>query len=262
MAFLFDGYSTVGYKREDNEDFVLAKALDKNNNVVLAIVADGSGSMPSKLQPAQIACRYIDRFITNAYNVDDGSLLLSNPSFFLKQSVLQVNSVLGAFKTANEEIYSGFYCALTCVLFYTNSQNENRMAFAHSGNTRLYLIRSGNDGNAQIRQITKDHTEAQLLVDDGKLAPDQYYFHESRNKLICPLGAWENPRVDSFDGKIRSDCIFLMSTDGIHYAIRPEPIAQLVLENNSLHDACVTLCETASNLQYNDDYCALLCRIV
>ena len=136
------------------------------------------------------------------------------------------------------------------------------MTFVHTGNTRLYLIRRDSEGNAAIRQLTKDQTEAQILVDDGKISEEQYYFHEARSKLICPLGSFEIPKIDSFSSKIRKDCLFLLTTDGIHCAIRPEPMASLVLENPNFDDACVTLCNAAESLKANDDYGAILIQCI
>ena len=189
MGFRYGGYSKVGFRRENNEDFLMVKEL--GDKLLLAIIADGAGSEPSKLQPAQLACRKISEMISRVYN--DGAK---------------------------------------------------------------------GEGNAAIRQLTKDQTEAQLLVDEGKIAEEQYYFHEARNKLLCPLGSFETPKLDRFSGKIRKDCIFLMTTDGIHYAIRPEPMTSLVLENPNFDDACVTLCEAAESLESNDDYGAILIQCV
>lgn len=53
-----------------------------------------------------------------------------------------------------------------------------------------------------------------------------------------------------------------MTTDGIHYAIRPEPMASLVLENSNFDEACVTLCDAAESLEYNDDYSAILIQCI
>ena len=121
MGFKYGGFSKVGFKRENNEDFLLVKELDPD--AILAVIADGAGSEPSKLQPAQLACRKISETITRVYDHGAGrDLLLKNAEVFLKESVMMVNQILGAFKTANEEIYSGFSAALTCVLFFSDGE--------------------------------------------------------------------------------------------------------------------------------------------
>ena len=261
MAFNFSGYSSVGYKRETNQDFVYVKQYGEN--ILLTVIADGKGSEPSKLQPGQIAARQIGDTIERIYDKGaNESALIDNPVLFLKEAVMSVNHVLGAFRTANEEIYSGFSCSLTCVLFTKDNENKYHLSFAHCGNTRLYLIRSSKEGNAIIRQLTTDQTEAQLLLDNNQITEEQYYMIEQRNKILCPLGLFSSPTIDVFSGKVSTDCIFLLTTDGIHYAIRPESIASLVLENPNFDDACKTLSDAAISLQYNDDNAAILVKCI
>ncbi len=259
MNFSYGGYSKLGHNRDVNEDFVFVKEL--GNNTLLAIVADGSGSAPSTLQPAQIASRQIGSFIEDVFdNGNNEKLLIDNSVIFLKEAVMSVNAAIGAFKTANEEIYSGFSCSLTCALFGTDSNGVDRMTYAHVGNTRMYLIRGSSDGNAAIRQLTKDQTVAQKLLEDNKISEEQYYYIPERNQLLCPLGMFASPQIDTFSGKIKKDCIFMLSTDGIHYAIRPDALAQLVLSNDNLDNASQTLCDAAESLKYNDDYAVMLIR--
>ena len=259
MQFVYGGFSKVGYKREINEDFVFVKEL--GTNTLLTIIADGNGSEPSSLQPAQIAARQIGSFIENIFdNGNNEKMLIDNAALFLREAVLAANHVVGAFKTANEEIYSGFSCSLTCALFGSDSNGVDRMSYAHIGNTRMYLIRGNADGNAAIRQLTKDQTVAQKLLEDNKISEEQYYYIPERNQILCPLGHFSSPQIDTFSGKIKKDCIFMLSTDGIHYAIRPDAIASLILSNDNLDNASETLCDAAESLKYNDDYGVILIR--
>lgn len=259
MSFNFGGYSNVGYKRETNQDFVDCKQY--GNNILLAVISDGKGSEPSKLQPAQIAARQIESSINRIYdNGTNEKYIIENASIILREAVMSVNHTLGAFRTANEEIYSGFSCSLTCVLFTRDEEKNYHISFAHCGNTRLYLIRKGKDDNAVIRQLTTDQTQAQKLLEANQITEEQYYMIPERNKILCPLGLFSEPTIDTFDGKVAANCIFLLTTDGIHYAIRPEAIASLVLENPNFDDACKTLSDAAISMQYNDDNASLIIR--
>lgn len=259
MNFVYGGYSKVGHKRDINEDFVFVKEL--GNKSLLTIISDGAGSQPSTLQPAQIAARQIGEFIENIYDKGNNEhILIDNATLFLREAMLSVNHVIGAFKTANEEIYSGFSCAMTCALFGTDSNGDDRVSYAHVGNTRLYLIRRSNDGNVAIRQLTKDQTVAQKLLDDNRINEEQYYYIPERNQLLCPLGLFSEPQIDVLSAKIKKDCLFMLTTDGIHYSIRPDAMAELVIGNDNLDSACMTLCDAAESLKYNDDYSVMLIR--
>lgn len=259
MNFSYGGYSSLGHNRDVNEDFVYVKEL--GTNTLLTIVADGNGSAPSSLQPAQIAARHVGSFIENIFdNGNNEKLLVDNAAVLLKEALISVNHEIGAFRTANEEIYSGFSCAITCALFGTDSNGVDRMTYAHVGNTRMFLIRRNADGNVAIRQLTKDQTVAQKLVDDNQISEEQYYYVPERNQLLCPLGLFSSPQIDTFSGKIKKDCLFLLTTDGIHYAIKPTPMAELVLSSEDLDNASRILCDAAESLHYNDDYAAVLIR--
>ena len=259
MSFSYGGHSKLGYKREENEDFVYVKEF--GNNIVLTVVADGNGSKPSSLQPAQIVARQVGEFIDHIYdNGKNEKMLTDNAAMFLKEALLSVNHVLGAFRTANEEIYSGFFCAVNCALFFTDADGVDHMSYANIGNTRMYLIRRSSDGNVAIRQLTTDQTVAQKLLEEKKITEENYYYIQERNQLLCPLGMFNSPQIDTFSGRIKKDCLFMITTDGIHYAIRPEALAELVLANENLEEASKTLCDSAESLQYNDDYSAMLVR--
>lgn len=261
MNYMYGGFSKVGFGREINEDFV--HVVELGEKVLLAVVTDGAGSRPSELQPAQIAARNITDFFKRVSETHkDDSFILDNGTLLLNEAVRSANSILGAFRTANEEVYSGFSCACTCLLLGTDSQGVDRMSYAHIGNTRLYLIRRNNEGNASIRQLTTDQTAAQKLLEDKQITEDQYYYIPERNQLLCPLGMFSSPQIDLFSGKIKKEGFFLLTTDGIHYAIRPEGLATIVLENDNLDNAAEMLCNAAEAEKYNDDYAAILIRCV
>ncbi|MFC7766546.1 protein phosphatase 2C domain-containing protein [Leucobacter soli] len=49
---------------------------------------------------------------------------------------------------------------------------EDRLALAHIGDSRLYLLRDG-----AFTQITKDHTFVQRLVDSGRITEEEAKTH-------------------------------------------------------------------------------------
>lgn len=258
MGFIASARDQQGLKCDVNEDF--SDVISISENILFACVADGCGSKPSQLQPAQIAVRHITNFIKRFY--DEGKneeYLIAHADTVLKNAIQSANDVLGAFHTANEELFPGFYCCLTCAIF-SSVNSDLKFTFAHTGNTRLYLIRSGNDGQTKIIQLTKDQTEAQILVNKGVITQEQYYTHEARTHLLCPLGQFTEPQIDVFKGNFKKDSLYLLTSDGIHYAIRPESIMDLVLNSKDTEDACTNLIKGAIEQEYNDDYAAIVIR--
>ena len=72
------------------------------------------------------------------------------------------------------------------------------------------------------------------------------------------LGVVVDPIIQTYSGKIKDLDFLLMTTDGIHYAVRPEPMAELVIRSEKSEDAVNSLVTAAKSLQYNDNMSAIV----
>jgi serine/threonine protein phosphatase PrpC len=79
-----------------------------------------------------------------------------------------------------------------------------------SGDSRLYLVRDG-----RIAQLTRDHTEAQELVDKGVLRQDEVRTWPRRNVVTRALGVNEVPELDIDHGSLQPGDIFVICSDGL-----------------------------------------------
>lgn len=237
----------IGYERENQEDFVEFKELDEDN--LLCVIADGSGSRPQYPQPAAIVVLDIIENIEKIFN-NKKEVFLNDPLYFLKDAMLRSNTILGAFKMGNEEIYSGYASSVTCCLLTQDQQ----FYIAHAGNTRAYLLRNG-----QILQLTRDQTKGWELVDEEKITVETYHVHPDRLKLTSGIGMIVDPDIQLFNGKIKPNDLFFLSTDGIHYAIQPEAIKKIILESQSPEAAAANLVDAAKNvIKYPDNMSAVI----
>ena len=250
--YSWGGSTDEGYGREVNEDAI--KLVDYSNDVSLFIIADGMGSQPSGLQPAMIAINEIESVIRRMFT-DNRELLLQEPGVFLREAMLTANRVLGAFVISNEERHSGFGASVSCCLVH----GGNAFCFAHCGNTRLYLLREHpQDRSIQMRQLTRDHTKAIRLLDDGIITPEEYHTHPDRMQLASGLGNFMFPEIQVFDSRLKEKDILLMTTDGIHYAIRPDAIAEIVVSSASCELATASLIQAGKMLKYVDNMSAIM----
>lgn len=239
--------SDIGFERESQEDFVQFKELDENN--ILVAIADGTGSMKEHLQPAVMATMNIIEEIFDIYNVEK-ELLFNNPEFFLKRAVLNANNCLGALKLGNEEIYSGYASSITVALL----TEDNKVHLAHSGNTRLYIMR-----NARLTQITKDHTKAQESLDNGLIDLETYHVHPDRLKITSGVGITLKPQIEVGTFNLKQNDLVLLTTDGVHYGIRGDAITQIILESQDCVTAVQNLIDATKNVvKYPDNASAIL----
>ena len=248
--YYFSGATDKGYNRAVNEDYV--DVVQLQNDLIFAVIADGMGSMPSGLQPANIVCTDMCNAIRDIYNTKP-DFLIDNAEWVLKMLVSNCNRVIGAFKKANEEVYSGFGSTLTCCLLDPN----HNFTLVHIGNSRLYLIRN-KKGTVGIRQLTTDHTVAKDLLDKGTITEEEYYTHPERTTLTSALGFVSEPIIQTLSAPVKEDDILLMTTDGIHYAVRPEPMVDIILKAGNCTDAVNSVIYAAKTQKYVDNMSSIV----
>lgn len=246
----------IGVNRTLQEDIAVFKELDDDS--LLIVVSDGTESKEHCPQPASVVATDIIDGISSFF-YDKKDLLLTDASYFLKLYMARANTILGAFKAANEEIYAGYAASATCLLLTRrmaqkkdgSKKMENMMYVAHAGNTRLYIIR-----NSTIRQLTTDHTVAAQLLAEGQISNENYYSDPRRLQLTSGLGLVSNPMIQGISGVVRDTDIFIMTTDGVHYAVNERALANLVTNSTSTANASKALVDAALSENYPDNMTA------
>lgn len=241
-AFLYGASVDIGSERELQEDFVRVVELDATH--LLCIIADGSRSLKDHVQPGPIVASEIESDVKMLFQ-EQPNLFMDAPDFFLKLAMLHANRILGAFKMGNEELYSGYAASVSCCILTA----DNHIYLAHSGNTRIYMMRGG-----KIFPLTQDMTKGADLLAEGVLDEETYYVHPDRLKLTSCLGMVDSPQIQTRRGRFNNNDLILMTTDGIHYAIRPEYIAEFVMQAPPTPvDAAMQLTEAAKATKYPDN---------
>lgn len=251
--YTYGGTADCGYGREVNEDFFDFVVLSEN--VLFALVADGAGSKQNGLglQPAVVASSEITETIRRLYAYDP-EMFLAHPTEMLLEAVNVANRVIGAFKVANDELYSGFGVCISCCLIYENS----KFCFVHCGNTRIHLLRLQTDGSSRIIQLTQDHTKAAQMLQEGIIKGEEYYGHPARYVFTSGIGIVASPELQTYTGRLKKGDILLLTTDGIHYAIRPEAMGDIVLQAGNWSAATRALVDGAKMLKMEDNATAAL----
>lgn len=250
--YMYGGTTDYGYQRDINEDFLAFEVL--REDILLGVIADGAGSRQCgfRIQPAVIAATEVIDVVKRLYQ-NNPDFIEKYPVDSLIEAVQVANRTIGVFKVANEDLYSGFGVCLSCVLII-----KNKVYFAHCGNTRIYLIRhSSKDNLAHITQLTNDHTVAQRMVSEGVLAAgDEYYAHPARYTYTSGLGIVPSPTIQTNAITLRFGDVLALTTDGIHYAMRPEAISDFILNSDNWKEAAKNLIDAAISLKMEDNMTA------
>lgn len=103
------------------------------------------------------------------------------------------------------------------------SWEGDRVALAHVGDSRAYLLRDG-----ELSQLTKDHTFVQTLVDAGRITQEEAAVHEKRNLLIKALDGVHHVEPDLSMREVKAGDRFLLCSDGLSGVLTPAELHELL----------------------------------
>lgn len=104
----------------------------------------------------------------------------------LRRGILAANDVITQRVETHPEL-AGMGTTVTALL-----RAGDRFALAHIGDSRAYLLRDG-----ELTLVTHDHTFVQLLVDEGRITPEEAETHPQRSVVMRVLGdVGSEPELD------------------------------------------------------------------
>ncbi len=127
------------------------------------------------------------------------------------------------------------------------------------GDSRAYLWR-----NKTLKQITKDHSFVEELIDAGAISESEAETHPNRNVLTRAVGIRDTADVKADQTTIElevGDCI-LMCTDGLHGYLPRDVIIDCLVQGGSAQDIVNRMIEhTLSDTEAGDNVTAI-CAVV
>lgn len=115
---------------------------------------------------------------------------------------------------------------------------------ASVGNSRAYLYRRYEG----LRQITRDHTPAGSLQEQGSISADELQCHPHRKMLDRYLGRQASVEVDTFTLPLHDSDTLLLCSDGLWAMVRDNEIARILAETRThLTQASTDLVQGALN---------------
>ena len=126
---------------------------------------------------------------------------------------------------------------------------------AQVGDSRAYLVRGG-----VARQITKDQSLMQKLIEAGELSEEEAEQSERRNIILQALGPDASIKIDLTHQPVRRGDVLVLCSDGLSNLVRPETIARAVNEEYSLDRVCDRLIATANDAGGPDNITVIAAR--
>jgi len=202
--------------RANNED---RTTYCYSRDALMMAVADGMGGHHYGEIAAQIAIQTLaDTFQREARP------LLGDPFRFLQKGMTNAHHAILDYTAQHRLKDTPRTTCVACVV------QDNVAYWAHSGDSRLYLMRAG-----RIIAQTKDHSRIRLLVEEGMITEAQAAIHPDRNKIYSCLGSPTAPEIEfSRKTPLEHGDILLLCTDGLWGIIAGEQMATALKGANLL----------------------------
>ena len=246
--------SHQGLQRSCNEDYLEAwlYARGSGGTLGLFVVADGLGGQDS----GEVASRMATDAVWQSLRESVWEPIIRGAS--LQGDALE-ESLCAAVMAANQAVYdarisrnSMMSSTLTLALIV-----EERAFIGNVGDSRTYLW------NAQgLRQITKDHSLVQRLVDTGQILAEEVYVHPQRNLIYQSIGDRPEIKPDSFRQPLASDDRLLLCSDGLWEMVRNEGLEEVLLAEPEPQRACERLVHNANLAGGEDNISVIIVQAV
>jgi len=128
---------------------------------------------------------------------------------------------------------------------------------AHVGDSRAYLYRDG-----KLHQLTKDQTQAQLLLDAGVINKEEFSKHRYRHVLLQAIGGRGGlVDVEIQRMRFRNDDRLLLCTDGLTDMVDDTKIAEVLGRGASSQEGCQALVDLALEAGGKDNVTVVLAHL-
>lgn len=242
------GRTDVGRTREHNEDAFVVADLSTGNATLqpevrthvigergtLFMVADGMGGAAAGEIASAMAIEVVLRELTD--NQPAGVMPTSEDfAVALKRATAAANAQIHVFAQEHPE-FRGMGTTATAAGVLGNT-----LFLAQVGDSRAYLVR-----DSVARQITKDQSLIQKLVEAGELTEEEAEQSERRNIILQALGPESSVKVDLTHQRLRHGDTLVLCSDGLSGLVKQDDIAQIVNDAEDLVTACKRLIDRAN----------------
>lgn len=264
------GLTHVGKVRKTNQDHFLLctvhpKVLVHNTSLpdpeslpllgdrlaTIMLVADGVGGRAAGADASQLAVETITNYVSSTLRCYHAAGSANEGEFeeALRTAAISAHAAVRA-EAATVTDHDGMATTLTvCIVIWP------WVYVVQVGDSRCYRFLNG-----QLRQVTRDQTMAQALVDQGVLSADKAAKTPFSNVLVSAIGGEAaTPEVSRFEIRDRNSVVLLCS-DGLTKHVTDEEIATHLGAMTSSEQLCRTLLDLALERGGSDNITILVGR--
>ena len=215
------GITDTGLVRRENQDSYDVRTIGCYTS---ALVCDGMGGTAGGRLASSLA---VETFQREAERLVKDGMDLQRLAQALDYTVALANESIR--KAAAEDVtYQHMGTTLVSAL-----AKDEQVVIVNVGDSRAYHIdRTG------IRQISRDHSLVEVLVERGELTPEAAKHHPQRNLITRALGPDASVQADHFYVEWKQGDFLLLCSDGLVNTVSDQEILFEVIHNGE-PDTCL-----------------------
>ena len=215
------GITDVGLVRRENQDAYDIRVI---SGYTLALVCDGmGGTMGGKWASAlavETFSREMEKTLKEGMTSQQLTQVLSYSAALANEAVHRI--------AQQDPAYQNMGTTMVAVV-----ASETMLQVLNVGDSRAYHISRGG-----IRQITKDHSVVEDLVESGNITHEQARNHPQRNLITKALGPEAAVQPDCFEVHWKQGDFVLLCSDGLVNTVSDQEILFEVIHNGE-PDTCL-----------------------
>ncbi|MEA5507198.1 Stp1/IreP family PP2C-type Ser/Thr phosphatase [Halotia wernerae UHCC 0503] len=232
MKLNFTGFSDPGLIRSSNQD---SYYIDPEGRFF--IVADGMGGHAGGEEASRIAAHEIQAYLVENWDSSESTEKLLEKSLWrANEGILQDQQ--------NHPERADMGTTVVVVIF----RSPDSPWCAHVGDSRLYRLRE-----AQLEQVTEDHTWVARAIKVGDITSDEARTHPFRHVLSRCLGREDLHQVDVQPLDVQAGDRLLLCSDGLTEELVDQKISNYLHDTPLLEKTALSLIEAAKEQGGHDN---------
>lgn len=227
------GNSDIGKTRQINEDSFRCGQM--SDGTIWAVVCDGMGGAAGGEIASKTAADMVAKKIQLCYRKESEITSIRN----ILSSAITTANVAVYDKAVEDPTLKGMGTTIVACII-----KDGMACFAHVGDSRAYYI-----SKDEIKQITKDHSLVQMMLDSGQITEEEYEHSSFKNIILKCLGTEEKLDNDFIEFTMmfynEGDAFFICS-DGLSNCVSSDVIFDII-NNMPLDKAVNTLINEANS---------------
>jgi PPM family protein phosphatase len=218
MKIVSCGLTDVGMKRSGNEDSLVCA-----DDVGLYVVADGMGGHAAGEVASNTAVSSVESYVRETLgreeeaDAEDTGGGIAHDISVMEAGVQLANQTICDLSESNPE-YNGMGTTFSGVLVV-----NSRAAFAHVGDSRIYLLRDD-----LLNQLTTDHSWVSEQMERKIITAEEARTHRWRNVITRALGNRRELKVDTGQLQLLPGDRLLLCSDGLTGMVEDEDLAEVL----------------------------------